>query len=97
MIIIKSKLEQEAMRVAGHAAGQVLEDVAGFVAPGRSTKEIDEFAAERIRHYGGTSAFLGYRNYPCHICISVNEEVVHGLASDRRLRLGDIVSLDVGL
>ncbi len=97
MIIIKSKLEQEAMRVAGHAAGQVLEDVAGFVAPGRSTKEIDEFAAERIRHYGGTSAFLGYRNYPCHICISVNEEVVHGLASDRRLRLGDIVSLDVGV
>ena len=55
------------------------------------------FAAERIKHYGAKSAFLGYRKYPCHICISVNDEVVHGLANDRALKFGDIVSLDVGV
>lgn len=85
------------MRAAGRAAGQVLEEVAGFVQPGRRTRELDDYAAERIRFHGGTSAFLGYRNYPCHICISVNEEVVHGLAGERVLSLGDIVSLDVGV
>ncbi len=97
MILIKTKLEQDAMRAAGRAAGQVLEEVAGFVQPGRRTRELDDYAAERIRFHGGTSAFLGYRNYPCHICISVNEEVVHGLAGERVLSLGDIVSLDVGV
>jgi methionyl aminopeptidase len=51
----------------------------------------------RIKHYGARSAFLGYRKYPCHVCISVNEQVVHGLAGDRRVQFGDIVSLDVGV
>jgi methionyl aminopeptidase len=50
-----------------------------------------------MKHYGAKSAFLGYRKYPCQICISVNDQVVHGLASDRQLRFGDIVSLDVGV
>jgi methionyl aminopeptidase len=58
---------------------------------------VDEFAGARIRHYGGKSAFLGYRKYPCQICISVNEQVVHGLAGNRVLRFGDIASLDVGV
>jgi methionyl aminopeptidase len=62
-----------------------------------TTREIDRYAAERIRHHGAKSAFLGYRKYPCHLCISVNEEVVHGLAGDRRMEFGDIVSLDVGV
>jgi len=53
--------------------------------------------AERIKFYGAKSAFLGYRKYPCHTCISVNEEVVHGLANHRELRFGDIVSVDVGV
>jgi len=58
---------------------------------------VDEFAAERMKGYGAKSAFLGYRKYPCHTCISVNEEVVHGLANERELRFGDIVSVDVGV
>jgi methionyl aminopeptidase len=62
-----------------------------------STRDVDEFAAGRIKFYGGKSAFLGYRKYPCYICISVNEQVVHGLAGPRRLQFGDIVSLDVGV
>jgi methionyl aminopeptidase len=97
MIILKSERELELMRPAGAVAGTVLEDVASFIQPGVSTREVDEFAAERIRYYGGKSAFLGYRKYPCHICISVNEQVVHGLAGPRQLQFGDIVSLDVGV
>jgi methionyl aminopeptidase len=58
---------------------------------------VDEFAAARIKSHGAKSAFLGYRKYPCHTCISVNEEVVHGLAGGRELRFGDIVSVDVGV
>jgi methionyl aminopeptidase len=97
MIILKSERELELMRPAGVVAGTVLEDVASFIQPGVSTREVDEFAAERIRFYGGKSAFLGYRKYPCHICISVNEQVVHGLAGPRQIQFGDIVSLDVGV
>jgi len=85
------------MRPAGKVAGMVLEEVAAFIRPGVTTKEIDAFAGGRIKHYGGRSAFLGYRKYPCQICISVNEEVVHGLAGSRRVEFGDIVSLDVGV
>ena len=85
------------MRPAGKVAGTVLEEVAAFIRPGLTTMEIDAFAGERIRHHGGRSAFFGYRKYPCQICISVNEEVVHGMAGSRRVEFGDIVSLDVGV
>jgi len=97
MIILKSERDLEAMRPACAVAGAVLEDVAGFVQPGVTTRDVDDFAASRIKHYGAKSAFLGYRKYPCQICISVNEQVVHGLAGPRTLRFGDIVSLDVGV
>lgn len=97
MIILKNEREQEAMRAAGAVAATVLHEVASFVAPGLTTRDIDRFAAERIRIHGAKSAFLGYKKYPCHLCISVNEEVVHGLAGSRRLEFGDIVSLDVGV
>ena len=96
-IILKSGADLEAMRAAGAVAGKVLDDIIGFVKPGVTTRQMDEFAAGRIKFYGGKSAFLGYRKYPCHTCISVNEEVVHGLASERELRFGDIVSVDVGV
>ena len=85
------------MRPAGKVAGKVLEEVAAFIRPGVTTKEIDAFAGACIKRHGGKSAFLGYRKYPCQICISVNEEVVHGLAGNRRVEFGDIVSLDVGV
>ena len=97
MIILKSERDLEAMRPACLLAGTVLNEVAAFVRPGVTTREVDEFAASRIKSYGGRSAFLGYRDYPCHICISVNEQVVHGLAGSRQLCFGDIVSLDVGV
>jgi len=97
MIILKTERDLEAMRPACVVAGTVLEEVASFIRPGLTTREIDSFAGERIKHYGAKSAFLGYRKYPCFICISVNEQVVHGLATDRRVQFGDIVSLDVGV
>jgi methionyl aminopeptidase len=97
MIILKNERDLEAMRPACAVAGAVLEDVAAFIQPGVSTKDVDEFAASRIKHYGAKSAFLGYRKYPCQICISVNEQVVHGLAGSRVLCFGDIASLDVGV
>ena len=67
------------MRAACTVAGKVLDDIIAFIKPGVTTNQVDGFAAERIKFYGGKSAFLGYRKYPCHTCISVNEEVVHGL------------------
>jgi len=97
MILLKSERDLELMRPACMLAGRVLEDIAGFVKPGLTTREVDEFAAERIKSYGAKSAFLGYRKYPCQTCLSVNDEVVHGLAGGRELRFGDIVSVDVGV
>jgi methionyl aminopeptidase len=97
MIILKSERDMEVMRAAGGVAGTVLDEVATFIQPGVTTREVDDFAAGRMKFYEAKSAFLGYRKYPCHICISVNEQVVHGLAGPRRLEFGDIVSLDVGV
>jgi len=97
MIILKNEQDLEAMRPACAVARTVLDEVSEFIHPGRTTGEIDQFAAARIKHHGARSAFLGYRKYPCHLCISVNEQVVHGLASERRVEFGDIVSLDVGV
>jgi len=85
------------MRPACVLAAKVLNEVAAFIQPGVSTRQIDNFAADIIRAHGAKSAFLGYRKYPCHTCISVNDEVVHGLAGDRLVKFGDIVSLDVGV
>jgi len=96
-IILKSERDLEAMRPACQVASTVLEEVGAFIRPGITTKEVDDFAASRIKSYGAKSAFLGYRKYPCQICISVNEQVVHGLAGPRRLEFGDIVSLDIGV
>ena len=97
IILLKSERDLEAMRPACAVAAAVLSEVAAFVQPGQTTRDIDEFAAGRIKHYGAKSAFLGYRKYPCYICISVNDQVVHGLAGTRQLQFGDIVSLDVGV
>ena len=97
MILLKSERDLEAMRPACTVAGTVLEEVAAFIQPGVTTKDVDEYAASRIKQHGAKSAFLGYRKYPCQICISPNDQVVHGLAGSRALQFGDIVSLDVGV
>jgi len=85
------------MRPAGAIAARVLDEIMGFIRPGVTTRQVDEFAAARMKAHGGKSAFLGYRNYPSHTCLSVNDEVVHGLAGERELRFGDIISVDVGV
>jgi methionyl aminopeptidase len=97
MIVLKSERDLELMRPACVVAGKVLEEIAAFIKPGIKTRQVDEFAAARIKAHGAKSAFLGYRKYPCQTCISVNEEVVHGLANERELRFGDIVSVDIGV
>ena len=97
MVVLKSEQDLALMRPACVLAQTVLDEVCEFVRPGVTTRQLDQFAAERIRSYGAKSAFLGYRKYPCHLCLSVNEQVVHGLATDVRLKFGDIISLDVGV
>ena len=97
MIILKNERDVEGMRAAGVVASTVLEELCSWITPGVTTKEIDNYAASVIKGHGAKSAFLGYRKYPCQVCLSVNEEVVHGLASDRRVHFGDIVGIDVGV
>ena len=96
-IILKSADDLKLMRPACAVAGAVLDEIAAFIRPGLTTRQVDEFAAGRIQAHGANSAFLGYRKYPCQTCLSVNDEVVHGLATDRELNFGDIVSVDVGV
>ena len=97
LIPIKSPAEIEKMRAAGQAAALVLDRLAKLVAPGVTTGEIDRAAGEYMAELGGRSAFLGYRKFPGQICISVNEEVVHGIGGARRLAYGDIVKIDTGV
>jgi methionyl aminopeptidase len=96
-IKLKSVDDLKLMRPACTVAAEILEEIGAFIKPGVTTRQVDEFAAAQIKSRGAKSAFLGYRKYPCHTCISVNDEVVHGLANERELRFGDIVSMDVGV
>jgi len=96
-IKIKTADELKLMRSSCAVAAEVLDEIGAFIKPGITTGQVDDFAAEQIKARGGKSAFLGYRNYPRHACISVNDEVVHGLGGGRELRFGDIVSVDVGV
>jgi methionyl aminopeptidase len=96
-IKLKSADDLKLMRPACAVAGTVLDEIAAFIRPGLTTRQVDEFAAGCIHARGAKSAFLGYRKYPCHTCLSVNDEVVHGLAGERELHFGDIVSVDVGV
>lgn len=97
MIIVKSPAEVLRMKKAGKFLGDILEQLRDQVRPGIMTKELDAWIDERIRAVGGIPSFLGYRGYPAATCISVNDEVVHGIPSSRRLEEGDIVGIDVGL
>jgi methionyl aminopeptidase len=97
MIVIKGPAELERMRASGRVAAKVRDAVARSVAPGVTTQELSDFAAELMRQEGAKSAFLGYRGYPGVICVSVNEVVVHGIPGPRRIQMGDIVSIDVGV
>jgi methionyl aminopeptidase len=85
------------MRRSCELVARILQELMARVEPGVSTRDIDRYAQELIRKAGAQSAFLGYRGFPGHICISVNEEVVHGIGGDRKIQYGDLVKLDVGI
>lgn len=93
---IKSVREIEIMRAAGKIVAETLEKIKEVVSPGITTKELDEIAEEYIKKNKAIPAFKGYQGFPCTICASVNEEVVHGIPSKRVLKDGDILSVDVG-
>lgn len=96
--VIHTDSEIEGIRKAAQAAASVKNQLASMVRPGMSTKEIDILAGTLISSTGGISAFLGYRGYPGQICISLNDEVVHGIGSQQRvISPGDVLSLDIGV
>jgi methionyl aminopeptidase len=97
MILLKSLQEIAKMEVANRIVAEILEGVKEKIQPGIETRELDEFAEEMCRRHKVQPAFKGYRGYPRSICVSVNEEVVHGIPGPRRLKAGDLVSLDFGV
>lgn len=96
MIILKTPAEIEIMAQASRVVAEVLQVLESTVCPGISTEELDQIAEREIRARGAIPAFKGYRNYPKTLCASVNEQVVHGIPSKRKLKEGDIVGLDLG-
>lgn len=96
MISIKSEREIELLKVAGQIVGDTHKYLIPFIKPGIMTKELDNLAHKYIISRGATPSFLGYEGYPGSICTSVNEEVVHGIPSNRKLKNGDIISIDIG-
>lgn len=96
MIILKTPAEIEVMAQASRVVAEALEIVKKAVQPGISTEELDRIAEEEIRVRGALPAFKGYRNYPKTLCASVNDQVVHGIPSRRKLKEGDIIGLDLG-
>jgi methionyl aminopeptidase len=96
MIILKTPAEIEIMAEASRVVAEVLEIVRKEVRSGISTDELDRLAEKELRARGATPAFKGYRNYPKTLCASVNEQVVHGIPSGRKLKDGDIIGLDLG-
>ena len=97
MIILKSQREIDIMREAGRMVALTREEVKKHIKPGITTKALDEIAENFIISLGGIPSFKGYNGFPGSICLSVNEEVVHGIPSNRVLKDGDIVSLDIGV
>ena len=98
MIQLKSKSEIEQMRKAGHIVGQILMELEELVKPGVSTADLDSFALARTKDLGAKPAFKGYHGFPGALCVSVNEEVVHGIPSKKRiLKEGDIIGCDFGV
>ena len=97
MIPIKTCQEIDKMHRAGAILSKIMEELAQRVKPGVATLDFDRAAAQAISRSGAVSAFKGYHGYPAHICVSVNEEVVHGIPGKRKLMTGDIVSIDIGI
>jgi methionyl aminopeptidase len=96
MVIRKSRNELEKMRSAGLIVAETLRDLRRMVEPGITTRDLDAYAEKKIRSAGADPTFKGYKGFPASICASVNDEVVHGIPSDRKLREGDIIKIDCG-
>lgn len=96
MIICKTPRELEIMKEAGYIVALTHQELQKYISPGISTIELDSIAETCIRRHGATPSFKGYNGFPGSICASVNEELVHGIPSDRRLKEGDIISVDIG-
>jgi methionyl aminopeptidase len=97
-IVCKSPAEIEKMRRSGHVVREVLDHVKSLVAPGVTTMDLEHAAEDKMKELGVKPAFKGYYDYPCVLCTSINEEIVHGIPSDQRLlKAGDIVSVDCGV
>lgn len=97
MIALKTEGEIEVVAENAQLLADILVEVALAVEPGVKTAELDRLAEARIRAARATPAFKGYQGYPASLCVSINEEIVHGIPSARRINAGDIVSLDLGL
>jgi methionyl aminopeptidase len=95
-IIIKSEHEIAAMRQAGRIVASVLEVLRTQLKPGMKTKELDDIAARELEKLGAKASFKGYRGFPASLCVSINDEIVHGIPGKRVIKEGDIVSLDLG-
>jgi len=95
-IIIKSEREIAAIRQAGRVVAKVLEVLKSKVRPGIKTKELDIIVGSEMKRLGAKPTFKGYRGFPANLCVSVNDEIVHGIPGERVLAEGDIVSLDLG-
>src|SRR2546430_1719870 len=97
-ILCKSTAEIQKMRQSGRIVREVLDHVRTLVAPGATTMDLERAAEKKIKDLGAKPAFKGYYDYPCVLCTSVNEEIVHGIPSEKRtLKAGDIVSIDCGV
>lgn len=98
MIVCKTQVEVGKMRRSGQVLRQVIDEVVRHVAPGKSTMDLERVAENKIAELGAVAAFKGYHGYPCVLCTSVNNEVIHGIPSEKRkLKPGDIISIDCGV
>ena len=96
MITIKSEREIELLRIAGNIVYQTHQYLKGFLKEGITTNQLDELAEKFIRSKDATPSFKGYEGFPATLCTSINQEVVHGIPSDRKLKNGDLISIDIG-
>jgi len=97
LITLKSAQEIEILRESNRIVAQILVSLRDFIRPGVTTKELNRLAERLTRQKGATPAFKGYNGYPATLCVSVNEEIIHGIPGPKRLREGDLVSLDMGV
>ena len=96
MVELKSTRDREKMRRAGQVVGEVLQIVRAAVKPGMATRDLDDIAEREIRRRGGIPTFKGYQGYPASVCVSINDQVVHGIPGSRVIQPGDLVSIDIG-